>query len=48
MEDITIQQLLDHSAGFDPSDPKGPEDVSYHMRDVSQRLGFDRAPNISE
>ena len=46
MENITIQQLLDHYAGFNLSFDAG--DITYGMREVSQSLNKSSPPNISE
>ena len=48
MKDITVQELLDHYAGFNISDPNGPGDIVTEMRDISHKFNVDRAPNISE
>lgn len=44
-ENITIQELLDHTSGM-TSSPAG--DITYNMAAVSRSLGVDRPPNISE
>jgi hypothetical protein len=48
INDITVQQLLDHNAGFDRNATGSPGDVIFEMRQISQTLSGHPPPSIQD
>jgi CubicO group peptidase (beta-lactamase class C family) len=48
LNDITVQQLLDHREGFSRDASGSPGDVVFEMRQISQKLGSNFPPSIQD
>ena len=48
LNDITVQQLLDHRGGFNRDASGSPGDVVFEMRQISQKLGSNLPPSIQD